>query len=440
MHLFTLKLDVNGNLAWFRRFASIEYKSHRFYHFYIDDSDPEYFYYGAYYYFSEDLDDLNNYQDRDLFLVKANLSDGLALSYTPLDVYDDVGLVGSHLSNVYPDRFNPDEFFLETGLYPLPLRKSTRGFIKFNTSGEVLQTHHIGREPNYDTIPYIPSLVDSNHFYTQTGDMAQLPSGNIAYISHGRGVMHPDSAGHGLATNYIKLSSDGEILGIHGLFPPESTYHRIATLEVELYADSLLFVGGRLEPMYLIVGEGDLVIFKLDTMGQLLDSLTLPIYEGWAVDGLYSDTSGLYVWYNGYKPEHSNLNPPLVTHFLARINTETMELDTLKSSDFDYPSHYLSDSTYNTADIVIPIENTIGIPDLSEGTSVDVYPNPAQDVIHWSLENVVQISVHNAQGKVFIHQPISNSFLDVSGLPSGVYTILFTDIHSKQTISKFVVK
>ncbi len=434
-HIFTLKLDVNGNLAWFRRFASIEYKLHRFYHFYVDESNPDYFYYGAFYFISEDPDDLINYEDRDLFLVKADLSNGLSVSYTPMGVYGDIGFAGSHSGNVHQDRFNSDEFFLDVSMYPFPLEKLTQGFIKFNTEAEILQTHHIGREEDYDTIPYIPSLTDTIPFYTQTGEMAQLPSGNITYLAHGRGIIYPDSAGHGFAAHYLKLNPDGEVLDIKGVFPPESEYHVIGPLELELFGDSLLFAGGRIEPMYSPLGDyGDLGILKLDTNGNVLDSLMLPIYKGWVVKGFYSDSSGLYIGYNGYKSGNN-----LLSHYIARIDIETMTFDTLKATDFGHDYQYLADSTYNKDDILIHVTKVIGIPDLSGDVEIGLYPNPAQDYIGWSLPDVVRISVNDMKGRVLIQQQVTESRLDISELPSGTYTILFTDSSDKQAIGKFVV-
>ena len=442
MHYFTLKLDVNGNLAWFRRFASIEYKSHAFYRFHIDVSDEDYFYYTAFYFISDNIEDELSYQDRDVFLVKARLSDGLTVSRIPLDVYKEIGCANNDITHTYTDRFNTDEFYLDRSLYPWPGRKLTHGFFKFNTSGEVLQSHHIGYSDVYDSLPYISYNPDTVNFYINGGDMAQLPSGNTIHIGNVVGDIEPDSSWFGTDDIFTKLSAEGELKEIK----PISTLGKrhFGPIRTCLYGDSLWFVGGRKEEVYNndIWDEHPpykkLGILKLDTNGNTLDSLELPLFRGYVIKSMYGDSTGLYVWYCGNK-EAEDVGSEF-THYIARINPQTMEMDTFKASDFGHSYHYLSDSTYNTDDIVIPVTNVMGIPDVLDNPNVGLYPNPAQDMIQWSLKDVHHISINNATGQVLVNKPMTGHSLDVSFLPNGSYTIIFTCSNQQQVVSKFVIK
>ena len=441
-HYFTLKLDVNGNLAWFRRFASIEYMSNIFYNFHIDVSDEDYFYYTAYYFISDNIEDELSYQDRDVFLVKARLSDGLTVSRIPLDVYKDIGCIDYRFAESYTDRFNTDEFYLDRSLYPLPWGTLTHGFFKFNTSGEVLQSHHIGYSDVYDSLPYIPYNPDTVNFYVVGGDMAQLPSGNTIHIGNVKGDIEPDSSWFGLDDIFVKLSAEGDLKEIKPISTLGKYYYY--PIETCLYGDSLWFVGGRKEKVYNddVWDEyppyKKLGILKLDTNGNTLDSLELPPLRGYVISDMYGDSTGLYIIYTG--TETGNYHPDSTYNYFVRINPQTMEIDTFKASDFGHSYHYLSDSTYNTDDIVIPVTNVMGIPDVLDNPNVGLYPNPAQDMIQWSIKDVHHISINNVTGQVLVNKPMTGHSLDVSFLPNGSYTIIFTCSNQQQVVSKFVIK
>ncbi|MBO6117871.1 MAG: T9SS type A sorting domain-containing protein, partial [Bacteroidales bacterium] len=71
-----------------------------------------------------------------------------------------------------------------------------------------------------------------------------------------------------------------------------------------------------------------------------------------------------------------------------------------------------------------------GIEDVNGNASINIYPNPAKDVItldieHLTLNNADAVTIFNSNGQVVYRFNItSQKFnIDVSGLESGVYYI-----------------
>lgn len=78
-------------------------------------------------------------------------------------------------------------------------------------------------------------------------------------------------------------------------------------------------------------------------------------------------------------------------------------------------------------------------------TNIDIYPNPAHDVLNInikSLHNTTNMLAHiiNADGKVVsevnLQQEINN--IDISALNSGVYTVKVMDNKQIVFVSKFI--
>ena len=59
--------------------------------------------------------------------------------------------------------------------------------------------------------------------------------------------------------------------------------------------------------------------------------------------------------------------------------------------------------------------------------NLDVYPNPAQDVLHINTENGKIVKVINIAGKVVLEQTLNNQHLDISSLDRGLYLVRVND-------------
>jgi hypothetical protein len=77
--------------------------------------------------------------------------------------------------------------------------------------------------------------------------------------------------------------------------------------------------------------------------------------------------------------------------------------------------------------------------------SVDIYPNPAYDVLNIHIKgkntgNDLVAAIINADGKVMVEFRIQKDsrYIDISALNSGVYTVKVTDVHDIVFVSKFI--
>ena len=74
-----------------------------------------------------------------------------------------------------------------------------------------------------------------------------------------------------------------------------------------------------------------------------------------------------------------------------------------------------------------------------DNTSVAVYPNPANGVVH--IEGVVadEVQVYNAFGQV-VKTVLGTNEIDLNGLVEGVYLVRIMDAEGKSYTERLVVK
>lgn len=91
---------------------------------------------------------------------------------------------------------------------------------------------------------------------------------------------------------------------------------------------------------------------------------------------------------------------------------------------------------------VVPPVNS-GIGNVGNAFSMNVYPNPAQDKINilFGTEKVQQIILSDLVGKTWmtLTEPAKNTTLDVSSLPTGVYTVTAQSVNG-MAVKKVVVE
>lgn len=90
-----------------------------------------------------------------------------------------------------------------------------------------------------------------------------------------------------------------------------------------------------------------------------------------------------------------------------------------------------------------PVKFTL---DFSAESSLQVYPNPAKDIVNLVMENysLNNVSIIGIDGKTLINQkvnqPGSNYSLDISSLPSGIYIINIATTNGKTVTKKLIVE
>jgi len=72
-------------------------------------------------------------------------------------------------------------------------------------------------------------------------------------------------------------------------------------------------------------------------------------------------------------------------------------------------------------------------------TKLNVYPNPANEVLFVSESNLSFI-IHDLSGKLILQGMTSTSGIDISSLTSGIYTISLLNSDETITVSKFIKK
>ncbi len=77
--------------------------------------------------------------------------------------------------------------------------------------------------------------------------------------------------------------------------------------------------------------------------------------------------------------------------------------------------------------------NTIGLFENEMSHTLDLYPNPASDVLfigsdHFSTSGELNIKITDAMGRIVVQNTVyGNSGINVSSLPKGIYTLSFTE-------------
>ena len=79
-----------------------------------------------------------------------------------------------------------------------------------------------------------------------------------------------------------------------------------------------------------------------------------------------------------------------------------------------------------TVDIISKTEN-------KSFTNLDIFPNPATDVLNIEYEEIAAIKVINSNGQVVLSREASNNQIDISSLPSGVFNMIVTTDNGNAT-------
>lgn len=114
---------------------------------------------------------------------------------------------------------------------------------------------------------------------------------------------------------------------------------------------------------------------------------------------------------------------------MKRTQYEYYDLDNSSLPIFVYTHVEIAELGTEFSLVMSSVEpsNTAGIEE-NVLSSVDIYPNPASDVINISLKNELvntEVSIVDAMGRVVLNQSIENDFvsLDVANLEKGIYFV-----------------
>jgi hypothetical protein len=109
-------------------------------------------------------------------------------------------------------------------------------------------------------------------------------------------------------------------------------------------------------------------------------------------------------------------------NFNSNANTDTIKVNTNSSNTTSYPRY----SYYYIDDITLVGQSSVGINELSNEGTVNVYPNPANDIVNFQFSDANtkrKIELYNTIGELFLKEdaPTQNSSLKTHHLQSGVY-------------------
>ena len=101
-------------------------------------------------------------------------------------------------------------------------------------------------------------------------------------------------------------------------------------------------------------------------------------------------------------------------------------------------------STEKIGTITISLEEIIlSTNDIINENAISIYPNPSKDFINVSISNseIKSIEIFNILGKKITSYPLQNvsqTKVDVTNLPSGVYLLSLMDSSNKTTLKKII--
>ncbi len=125
-----------------------------------------------------------------------------------------------------------------------------------------------------------------------------------------------------------------------------------------------------------------------------------------------------------------------IGNFNSNANTDTMTT----SSNYAVASNFPGWSYYYIDDVTLIDQSTVGINELSNGSSFEVYPNPTNSILNIKSNNQqlqnATIEIKNTLGQL-VYFDIYTPQIHISYLPSGIYFITLNHKETKRTI-KFV--
>lgn len=141
-------------------------------------------------------------------------------------------------------------------------------------------------------------------------------------------------------------------------------------------------------------------------------------------NGFITDTSS---WTNiqGCYTATGGENFITIGNFNSNANTDTLFVGT-NNPDPNYPSPINYYSYYYVDDITLIDQTTVGVNELGNGESLEVYPNPANDVLNIDIKNFnkenLSIKIVDVIGKEVLKSDYKNQ-IDISELQKGIYFV-----------------
>ncbi len=73
--------------------------------------------------------------------------------------------------------------------------------------------------------------------------------------------------------------------------------------------------------------------------------------------------------------------------------------------------------------------------------TVDIFPNPATNIINIEVENVLEleVTIYDLTGKLIL-KTVNQSRINISSLAQGVYLLKITDLGSKRQLTERIIK
>jgi hypothetical protein len=106
-----------------------------------------------------------------------------------------------------------------------------------------------------------------------------------------------------------------------------------------------------------------------------------------------------------------------------------------------YNNNYIQKSVSNL-DSAIVRRNTVGLTKIDAITAVELYPNPAQNILHINASNnvITAITITNTLGEIIKTINIADytGTIDIKSLPTGIYFIEITAENNSRAIKKFI--
>jgi OOP family OmpA-OmpF porin len=126
-------------------------------------------------------------------------------------------------------------------------------------------------------------------------------------------------------------------------------------------------------------------------------------------------------------------------NFNSNANTDTVKVNTSSANTTSYPRY----SYYYIDDITLIDQSTVGFNELTNGASIEVYPNPANDVINFKFSDANtkrKIELYNKIGELVLSEdaPTQNSLLNIHHLQSGVYFVKVSYANGMSVVKKVV--
>lgn len=93
--------------------------------------------------------------------------------------------------------------------------------------------------------------------------------------------------------------------------------------------------------------------------------------------------------------------------------------------------------------VMLPVSSTTGVDELNENNDITIYPNPANNVINIEGSDLSQISIliTDIMGRVVDQSnitQISNTSLDISNIPAGIYQLTVLKVNGEISNAKFI--